>query len=167
MNDVAREDALATLRDGDARIQELVRGLTPEQMTTPATIGGGEWSAKDLVGHLAFWEELALEALAAWRAGKPFDTVTDADELNAQNQVRKRDRSLEQILREGRETHERLMAEIGARTDEEWSSPMPSDLPLPEILGKRLGGLTGASDGPFRHAFAHLGDLRAYVESLG
>lgn len=166
MQDVARADALATLRDGDAQIQELLAGLTRDQLSAPATIGGGDWAAKDLVGHLAFWEELALSAIAAWRAGTPFDAVNDVDELNAGNQARKLDWPLDRVLEESRGTHELLLREIAGLSDDDWASPVASNLPRPESLGKRLGGLTGSADGMFRHAFAHVGDLRAYVVSL-
>jgi uncharacterized protein (TIGR03083 family) len=166
MQDVMRQEALGTLRDGDAQVQELLGGLTPEQMTRPATIGGGDWSAKDLVGHLAFWEELALSALTVWKQGAEPDTVGAMDEVNAANHVRKAKWSLERVLAERREVNERLMREIEGLSDREWSAPPPKSFARRESLGARLGGLTGAADGMFRHAFAHLGDLRAYVASL-
>jgi hypothetical protein len=166
MRDVTRQEALGTLRDGDAQVQDLIRGLTPEQMTRPATIGGGDWSAKDLVGHLAFWEELALSALTVWKHGAEPDTVGAMDEVNAANHVRKSKWSLERVLAESREVHERLIRDIEAVSDREWNATPPKSFARREGLGARLGGLTGASDGMFRHAFAHLGDLRGYVESL-
>ena len=163
---VMRVEALATLRDGDARIQDLLAGLTPDELSAPATIGGGDWSAKDLVGHLAFWEELALSALTVWKQGAEPDTVGAVDEVNAANHVRKAKWSLERVLAESREVHERLMREIKGLPDREWSAPPPKSFARRESLGARLGGLTGAADGMFRHAFAHLGDLRGYVEPL-
>jgi len=166
MQDVMRADALATLQDGDARIQDLLAGLTPDQMTAPATIGSGDWSAKDLVGHLAFWEELALSALTVWSRGAEPDMVGAVDEVNAANHVRKAKWSLERVVAESREVHERLIREIEALSDREWTAPAPKSFARREGLGARLGGLTGAADGMFRHAFAHLGDLRGYVESL-
>ena len=38
---------------------------------------------------------------------------------------------------------------------------------ITESTVRELGGILGAADGPFRHAFAHLPDLHAYVASLG
>lgn len=162
----SREQALATLEDGDARLRDLTEGLSDEQLTAPATIGGGDWSAKDLIGHVAFWEELALLALTVWNQGAEPDTVGAVDEVNAANHVRKATWSLERVLTESREVHERLIREIDALSDDAWTAPAPETFARRESLGARLGGLTGAADGMFRHAFAHLDDLRAYVESL-
>jgi uncharacterized protein (TIGR03083 family) len=161
-----RDEAIDILEDGDARLRDLLDGLSPEQLTAAATIGGGDWSAKDLVGHIAFWEELALEALAACRSGREPEPAGGVDEVNAVNQVRKRDWPLERILRESRETHERLIREMRTLGEDEWTTPASKTFARPERLGERLGGLTGSQEGGFRHAFAHLGDLRAYVGSL-
>jgi hypothetical protein len=162
----SRKRALATLEDGNARLRDLPLGLSDEQLTAPSTIGGGDWSAKDLIGHVAFWEELALLAITVWNQGAEPDTVGAVDEVNAANHVRKAKWSLERVLTESREVHERLIREIQALPDRVWTAPAPATFARRESLGARLGGLTGATDGMFRHAFAHLDDLRAYVESL-
>jgi hypothetical protein len=86
-----REQAAATLEDGHALLHALFAQLSPAQMIRPATIGGGEWSAKDLLGHVAFWEELAAQALAEWRAGQrpTIESVVGpqaTDAANARNQ---------------------------------------------------------------------------------
>jgi hypothetical protein len=47
-----------------------VEPLNRDDFVRSATITGGYWSAKDLVGHLTSWEEHALGALAAWRRGE-------------------------------------------------------------------------------------------------
>ena len=57
------EEALATLRDGNDRLAALFAGLDEEAMVRRRTIGSGEWSAKDLMGHMALWEELALATI--------------------------------------------------------------------------------------------------------
>ena len=65
MSEVRRQEALATLAEGDAALGALFAQLSSDQLIEPATIGGGDWSAKDLLGHIAFWEELAAQTLAA------------------------------------------------------------------------------------------------------
>jgi hypothetical protein len=67
---LGREEALATLAEGQSRVDALLSELTEDQFTRRGTIGGGEWSAKDFLGHMAFWEEIALETLASWRRGE-------------------------------------------------------------------------------------------------
>ena len=70
MAGASREDAVATLEEGHLRIKQLVEGLSEEQMTSPATIGGGDWSAKDLLAHITIWEEEAIDTVADIRRGQ-------------------------------------------------------------------------------------------------
>src|SRR5437588_10756009 len=65
-----RDEALATLAEGQSALDRWLAPLSDEELVRPATIGGGDWSAKDLLGHIAFWEELAIGALADWRDGR-------------------------------------------------------------------------------------------------
>ena len=72
-----RTEAIDILDAGHARIRRLLKQIPPHWIAR-AGVGGGEWSPKDLLGHLCFWEEKVLEALAAWDAGEraPIDLVT-------------------------------------------------------------------------------------------
>ena len=60
--------ALRILRESRERTLELLERVPRGGFTRPG-LGGGEWSPKDLVGHLSSWEEYALDALAAWERG--------------------------------------------------------------------------------------------------
>jgi len=42
-------------------LQDAIAGLTDEQLTTPGVTG--HWSVRDLMAHVAAWEEEALHAL--------------------------------------------------------------------------------------------------------
>jgi hypothetical protein len=95
MTMLTRNQAIAVLETGRQALAPLFTGLDNEEMTRPATMGGGAWSAKDLLGRLAFWEELAAEFVVARRAGRPpavdqISAVGDAgvDRANAENQAR-------------------------------------------------------------------------------
>ena len=70
MTGLARAEAVTLLEEGHKALQAVFARLSADEMTRPATIGTGAWSAKDLLGHIAFWEELATETVAAWRAGR-------------------------------------------------------------------------------------------------
>ncbi len=165
MTETTREEAIAILEEGAAHLAELLTSLTDDEMARLATIGGGEWSAKDLMGHVAFWEELARGAIREWLQGREPAAVVGVDEVNAANQERKRRWSLDRIRRDATQTHEGLVAEIRAVDEDSWLAPAPAHYARHQGLGARVGGLTGSAEGPFRHAWAHLPDLRAYVES--
>ncbi|HYT29616.1 MAG TPA: DinB family protein, partial [Actinomycetota bacterium] len=68
-------------------------------MVAPATIGGGDWSAKDLLGHITAWEEVALERLRSARSGRPLPAFPTGgvDRFNADRVAADRQRSLGEV----------------------------------------------------------------------
>src|SRR5262249_35081783 len=67
---LTRNRAIEILDREHAQVLELVERL-PAATRTVTGIGGGEWSAKDLLGHLETWEELALDAVEHWERELP------------------------------------------------------------------------------------------------
>jgi len=170
---VTRDEALATLAEGHGIVDDLVARLTPEQLIEPKTIGGGDWSAKDLIGHLAFWEELAVQALEQLRDGtKPDIETTFArgaegiDEINAEHQKRTAAESLDTVLKRAQVAREAITDTIGSMSDDEWNAKVPYKAERRETAAQLLAGILGAHKHPFGHAFAHIPDLEAYVSSL-
>jgi len=163
-----RREAIAILEEGRARIDELLDLLPRAAMTIPG-LGGGAWSPKDLIGHLASWEEHALDALAAWGRDQraPIDGLwrtVSITRINDQAVRRKASWSLAKVLRESERTHEELLEAIRSMPDARWRSPATSRGRKP--LGARLGSiLVGA--GPFAHDAAHLRTLRGFVDLHG
>jgi hypothetical protein len=140
-------------------------GLTDEQLETPATIGDGDWSAKDLIGHVASWEELALDWLRTGAAPDPAQPPTD--EFNAQNVASKRDLSLDRLREESAQTHAALLAAIEQLDDERWGAEVDVPGRGRAELGRVIGYvLAGDEHGLFAHDLAHVADLEAYVRSL-
>jgi hypothetical protein len=169
---VTRDDALATLEEGHRLTVDLIARLTDDQLSRPATIGGGDWSAKDLLGHIASWEEYALRALDEWRRGERpwvedvFRTPDEVDRVNAEAVVAKAAMSDGEV-REAAEASFRALADsLRSMSDDEWRRKAPYETKQRQRLGNLLGSITGAPKGPFAHAFAHLPDLDAYVASL-
>ena len=165
---VSREEAVRTLQESHAAIYDRLARLSEEQLGRPGTIG--EWSAGDLVGHLAFWEELALDAIAAWYEGRmpraeEIFSRRGIDDANAEDVARKRERSLEEVRRAAEETHRDLLDQLAGLSNDEWQSEPPYESDRPRPLGERLGGILGAPKRPFGHAFAHVEDLDAYLAS--
>ncbi len=175
----SREEAVSILEEGNARIEELLGGIPEADLTRPATIGGGEWSAKDLIGHLASWEEVALQALEEWRRRDvpwvegedgPFGPIGDQnlDAFNAHAVEQKRRQSFDEVRRASQEIHQRLVAEIMGLSDSEWRAKAfyPTEGGRRNRLVTLLGAILGAPKGPFGHAFAHIPDVEAFVASL-
>lgn len=171
MAQVTRNEAIATLEEGQRMLAPLFAALNDAQAVEPKTIGGGEWSAKDLMGHLAFWEELAIEAIDAWRDGRipraeAIFSGDDVDAANAQNFSRTAAQSLDEVRARAAEAHERILALIASLSDDEWASKPAYETGRRRRLAEMLGAVLGAPKRPFGHAFAHEPDLRARVEAV-
>jgi hypothetical protein len=58
-------------------------GLSDEEMTRRP--GAQEdWSVKDQIAHLTWWEDYAMVRSGIMLAGEPFSKLTDFDAINAQ-----------------------------------------------------------------------------------
>lgn len=165
----SRRQAIRVLGEGRARIDELLDHLPRAALTRPG-LGGGTWSPKDLLGHLASWEEYALDALDAWGRDEraPIDELQftlSTSRINAQNVERKAGLSFARVRREADRTHEELLAAIRGLSDARWRAPATSRGRKP--LGARLGAILGGPAGPFRHDEAHHRSLAAFVAYHG
>jgi hypothetical protein len=164
------EEALENVARCHRDVRSLLAGISVEELEEPATIGGGEWSAKDLVGHLTTWEEIALTSLEQWRRGeRPAieDTfaLAGTDALNADEVARKSVATAPELLGRFDEVHQDLVETFRGITAEEWAQRAAYAGEESETtLGSLLGGILGSEAGPFQHYFAHQRDLRAFSE---
>ncbi len=162
-------DAVAILDEGQAVTRSLIDRLTTAQLERPATIGGGDWSARDLLGHLTSWEAHALDALEAWREGRTAPVLRELrtiglTAINARTAEADRRRSTAEVVARSDEIHRLLVEAIQALGEATWSEP-----PTPRSrrsTGAVLGSILGGPGGHFRHAWAHLSDLERYSTSV-
>jgi len=168
-----RDEAIQTLDEGREQVDVLFGRLSDDQASRPSTIGGGDWSAKDLVAHLETWEAIALQTIGEWRDGvvpsieETFAKGADGvDALNAERYDAKLALTPSEVATQAGETHRALLDEIRHMDDEEWASKAFYETERRTRLGQLLAGVLGAPKRPFGHAFAHLPDLQAYVESI-
>ena len=164
-----KAEALKILRETDRSFSALLDRLPPRTFTTPG-IGGGGWSPKDLIAHLAFWEVSALEAMDAWERGDraPIDVALRSTTLHLVNQeglVRMSKGSAAGVGKRALQVHDQLLGRIRSMPTRRWNSP-----PTPRgrrPLGVRIGSILGGPGGPFMHAHAHLADLASFVQQHG
>jgi len=160
-----RTEAIRILERDRRTTLELIHRL-PDRAITTRGLGGGDWSPKDLIGHLESWEQHALDALEAWARGDlaPSDVALRSAGLNALNRAeveRKSRRSAAKSLEEATDTHRRIVAAIRSLPEERWLAPATRRARRP--LGRSIGGILGGPTGPFRHDAAHHPDLREFV----
>lgn len=166
---MTRRGGIRILERGRADVSALFARLSPRQMNRSG-IGGGRWSPKDLVGHLAAWEGFAVEALRDWERGLGWRrdrelSTRGIDVINRAGLERNRRLSAPEVGRRADATHAELIGLLTRMSDARWDEPATSRGRKP--LGDRLGSILGGPGGPFRHNEAHLKDLRAFVDRWG
>lgn len=113
----AGEDDLAVVR---RRLAESWRGLTdalsglPEARLDEAG-AVGNWSVKDVMGHIAFWDGQALLAAERHLAGQPPAEVADWEEMNARQAALRADRSAAEQRAEMERAHGAIVALLASR----------------------------------------------------
>jgi hypothetical protein len=85
----------------------------------------GDWSVKDIIAHVTWWEEEALKHLPhIAQGGRPprySEMYGGIDAFNAQMTELKRDLSLFEVLRQLDETHGRLIDYIQSTPEEQFA----------------------------------------------
>jgi hypothetical protein len=85
------------------------------------------WAARDLLVHFAEWAGVQREQLAAVIDGRELPALPPDDEINRQFFDRNRDRSWADALDRANSTHDALVTQIRAMTDESLAAPRASD----------------------------------------
>ncbi len=115
-----REQLVEKMERAWGELMQSYAGLSEIQMVEQGVVG--DWSVKDVLAHVTTWEEEALTHLPHILAGEtpPRYSVTygGVDAFNALMTERKRELSLEEVLRQLDETHARIMAYVGAAPEE-------------------------------------------------
>jgi DinB superfamily len=160
-----RAEAIDELRDDRARTDMLLDAIDPTAYETTG-LGGGDWSPKDLIGHLETWDQHALDAIAAWQAGErpaigvALETL-GTDEVNRREVERKAALPLEEVRTSAAGTHRALLDALASVSDDWWRSHEQGE---ERSHGQMLGGVLGGSRGYFRHDPDHWPDLEGFAE---
>ena len=129
--------------------------LTPAQMT--AVPGPqDDWSVKDLIAHITWWEKYVLRMVNDLTNGKKFAAINDYNAYNAETLTTSQQRSLEDVLGEFASHEATLLAVIGQLSETQINEIIIDDVPL---LYKIIGNTFG-------HYAEHSPDLLGYIDSL-
>lgn len=103
--------------------QESHAGLSDDELLLPGVTG--EWSVRDTIAHVTWWEEEALKHLPLiLEGGRPprySATYGGIDAFNALMTEQKRDLSLAEVRGQFAETHRRLVAYLRSLPPEQVS----------------------------------------------
>ena len=116
-----RQQLLQRLDAAWAAFNASFAGLTDAQLTEAGVVD--DWSVKDLIAHVAWWEEEAPRHLPVILAGgrPPRYAVAygGIDAFNAMMAERKHGLSLDEVRDEAEETHRRLIAYLEGVPEEQ------------------------------------------------
>jgi hypothetical protein len=117
---MTRDQLLARLDAAWKDFEASYAGLSESQLLTPNVTGA--WSVRDIIAHVTWWEEEALEHLPLIRSGgRPPRYSVKYGGINAFNALmteRRRDLPLAEVLRQHDEVHARLVACIASAPEE-------------------------------------------------
>jgi hypothetical protein len=88
---------------------DAVEGIPDERLAEPTV---GHWSTKDLLGHVAFWEDWVIDDCQRILAGKP-DPADDLDPVNEGQVAERQGATGTEQKRYRDEAHARLAAFLG------------------------------------------------------
>lgn len=133
-------------------------GLSEEEMTRrPGP--HPEWSVKDMIAHICWWENFALVRVPMIVAGQAVVMIEEFDAVNQQVEAYGRGLSLEAVLAQFAANEALILGMIEHFSFEEWA-----DETRPNYEGITLMRLLGGNT--FGHYYDHIPDLMAYREQL-
>jgi hypothetical protein len=120
---VNRQQLLHRLDTAWEAFQTSYAGLSNSRLAESGVVG--DWSVKDIIAHVTWWEEEALRHLPVIMAGDrpPRYSVTygGIDAFNAMMAERKRDVPLSDVLTQQNETHRRLIDFIQSVSEDQFT----------------------------------------------
>jgi uncharacterized damage-inducible protein DinB len=82
----------------------------------------GEWTIRDILAHLAAWDQISLEAMRAYLApdGVRVPIITDHDGWNAEQTATRKSSPLEEVLKELARVRLELLAIMDGLSEQQW-----------------------------------------------
>jgi hypothetical protein len=138
---------LARIDTSWSALMEALDGIPEDRLQEAGTVG--DWSLKDVFGHIAFWDEVAVADAERALAGQP-DDHDDYQAMNDADYQRRRDRSLPEQRSAMHQAHAALI-----------------DF-LDYIEGLEAAALDATiKDDTYEHYDEHVVDIQAWRERAG
>lgn len=103
-----RKTLLSKVESAWTAFNQSYSGLKDVALAEPGVVG--EWSVKDIIAHVAVWEEETMKALPVLIAGKRTPGYNGIDRFNLEQHNRNAGLSMKQVTARSIETHRRLLA---------------------------------------------------------
>ena len=152
---MTKEETLARLAESRQTLHQAIEGLSEEEMTQPQV--EGVWTIKDVLGHIASWEETCLEPLRRYANGGSFEVKVIEDYLawNDEQAAHKRDIPLDVILDELATVRQGLVEAASRLSAEQWKQRVP-------FSWGGEGTIADVLDVFYRHELEHLRNIQQW-----
>jgi uncharacterized protein (TIGR03083 family) len=158
-----KAELLERIHSSYAALEQTIARLKEDQMTEPID---GSWSAKDLLAHVAAWQQVMLQ----FHVGKkPFEEVTrlsdvpygptPVDQINEAFYARDKDLPLADVLETFRAGHQQLLATLERMSEADLFRSYTPPGRGPESTGQLIDWVIGDS-------YEHYDEHRATMERL-
>jgi uncharacterized damage-inducible protein DinB len=155
VGDVQREQLVKAVERSWQEFDAAVAGLDETTLEQPGVVG--DWSIKDVVGHIASWEQVALRHIERWRNGDLLIGLGEMslDAYNATQAATMHAWSAQHVRDEAAVTRANLRAALGSLTDDDWAATASGgghEGPLGDWVGNSVGGYLGEGTHAAEHA---------------
>jgi hypothetical protein len=120
----------------------------------------GEWSVKDLLGHIGFWENRAANLYGILKAGEIPEPVQELDTINAEAISEMQKYSLEEAHSYEMSAYQKIMAVLDNATGDELFNPdhfaWTGGQPFEEIISNNTWG----------HYDEHMPEITAWLKRM-
>ncbi len=117
-----KENLIIQLEKAREGLLRAVEGLSEEAMTASPAVG--QWTIKDLLAHVAAWDEESLRGIRELLRGeRPRFLDTDWDQWNAKEVEKRRALSRQAVLEELKRSHREFLEFLRGLGEAEWERP--------------------------------------------
>ncbi len=145
--DTSKSELLAKIEHGYVASRAVLDALPAERWDETLPAG---WTLKELVGHLAYWEDTVPPFVESIRTGAAPESAGTVDEQNAKAAAAVKDLSRDEVLNRWQDAHARVTEMIRSLNDDELAN---------ERVIEKLAGDT------FDHYPDHFADLGAAIRT--
>jgi hypothetical protein len=154
-----KQELTEKILSGRKQLESVLSHVDNERM--PLIILHGEWSVKDLLAHLGFWEENVVSLFQTLRAGKTPDPMPELNALNAQVLSESRKLYVEEIRRQEIKAYQKVLSMLREASHAElfdgrhfaWTEGRP----FCEFI----------ADNTYGHYEEHLPEVLAWLKRIG
>ena len=144
---ISKSDLLAKIEHVYVATRAVLEALPAERWDEKLPAG---WTLKEMVGHLAYWEDTVPPFIESLRTGAARESVGTVDEQNANAAAAVKDLSVDEVLKRWQDAHARVTEIVRSLNDDELAD------------GRIIEKLAGDT---FDHYPDHFADLGAAIKT--